>query len=253
MKIINGADIRGLNALSSSSSSNAARVIPTNAKVSFATSAFADLSSSIALTISADLDSTQIRREKRAMRKVILSAAISFDGFIEGPNGEIDWIIFGEQEGASDLLQLVDEIDTVIYGRVSYELWGNPEITDASSDFEKKFNGAIVTMDRYVFSRTKTEFEGNATAIGGGAAELVNDLKSKPGKNIWLYGGSKLITTFMNLDLVDEFWLGVMPVILGNGKPLFANVENRHRLRLKHSKPSPSGAIGVRYETVRQR
>ena len=56
------------------------------------------------------------------MRKIILSAAISFDGFIEGPNGEIDWILFGENEGASDLMQLVDEIDTVLYGRVSYEM-----------------------------------------------------------------------------------------------------------------------------------
>ena len=56
------------------------------------------------------------------MRKIILSAAISFDGFIEGPNGEIDWILFGENEGASDLMQLVDDIDTVLYGRVSYEM-----------------------------------------------------------------------------------------------------------------------------------
>lgn len=187
------------------------------------------------------------------MRKVILSAAISFDGYIEGPNREIDWIVFGDQEGASDLLQLVNEIDTVIYGRISYEMWGNPKITDESSDFEKTFNGAIAKMDRYVFSTTRSEFEGNAIAVNGGPAELVNGLKKKPGKNIWLYGGSKLITTFMNLDLIDEFWLGVMPVILGKGKPLFADVEARHRLRLKEAKPSPSGAIGVRYETVRQR
>lgn len=185
------------------------------------------------------------------MRNVILSAAISFDGFIEGPNGEIDWIIFGDTEGGSDLMELVEEIDTVLYGRVSYEMWGNPEITDQSSDFEKNFYGAIGKMDRYVFSRTKTEFGGNPTVISGGIAELIRDLKSRPGKNIWLYGGASLVTTFMNLDLVDEFWLGVMPVILGKGKPLFENVEQRHRLRLKESKTSPSGVISVRYETVR--
>lgn len=185
------------------------------------------------------------------MRKVILSAAISFDGFIEGPNGEIDWITFGDNEGAPDLMQLIEEIDTVLYGRVSYEMWGNPEITDESSDFEKNFNGAIAKMDRYVFSTTKTEFEGNVTVVSDGIPELINDLKSKPGRNIWLYGGASLVTTFMNLDLVDDFWLGVMPVILGQGKPLFQNVEQRHKLRLKHSKASPSGAIGVRYEVVR--
>jgi len=185
------------------------------------------------------------------MRKVILSAAISFDGFIEGPNGEIDWITFGDEDGAADLMELVSVIDTVLYGRVSYEMWGNPEITENSSDFEKNFYGAVSKMDRFVFSRTKAKFDGNATAVGDVAAELVGDLKSKPGKNIWLYGGSSLVTTFMNLDLVDEFWLGVMPVILGRGKPLFQDVEQRHKLKLIRSTPSKSGAMGVRYETVR--
>ena len=185
------------------------------------------------------------------MRNVILSAAISFDGLIEGPNGEIDWIKFGEEEGASDLMELVGEIDTVLYGRISYEMWGNPEITKESSEFEKNFHGAIVKMDRYVFSTTKTDFEGKVTVVKDNVAELVKVLKSKPGKNIWLYGGSSLVTSFMNLDLVDELWLGVMPVVLGQGKPLFQNVEHRHNMRLIHSKPSPSGAIGVRYEFVR--
>lgn len=185
------------------------------------------------------------------MRNVILSAAISFDGFIEGPNGEIDWITFGDDEGGSDLMELVAEIDTVLYGRVSYETWGNPEITEESSEFEKNFYGPLLKMDRYVFSRTKTEFEGNATVVSDGITEVVRDLKSRPGKNIWLYGGASLVTTFMNLDLVDEFWLGVMPVILGQGKPLFQDVEHSHRLRLKTSKASKSGVIGVRYERVK--
>ena len=185
------------------------------------------------------------------MRNVILSAAISFDGFIEGPNGEIDWITFGDEDGASDLMELVGAIDTVLYGRVSYEMWGNPEITEKSSEFEKNFYGALSKMDRYVFSTTKTEFEGNVTVVKDNVENLIKDLKSKPGKNIWLYGGASLVTTFMNLDLVDEFWLGVMPIILGQGKPLFQNVEQRHKLKLKQSTASPSGAIGVRYETVR--
>jgi dihydrofolate reductase len=185
------------------------------------------------------------------MRNVILSAAISFDGFIEGPNGEIDWIIFCENDVPSDLMQLIEGIDTVLYGRVSYEMWGNPEITEQSSDFEKNFYGPLLKMDRYVFSRTKSEFEGNAKVVSDNIAGVIADLKSRPGKNIWLYGGASLVTTFMNLDLVDEFWLGVMPVILGKGKPLFTDVEQRHRLRLKESKTSPSGVISVRYETIR--
>ena len=101
IKIMNGADIRGLIELSPSSSIKPERVIPTNANVPAATSTLADLNSAFAFIISADLDFTQSPREKRIMRKVILSAAISFDGFIEGPSGEIDWITFGDEEGGS--------------------------------------------------------------------------------------------------------------------------------------------------------
>lgn len=82
------------------------------------------------------------------MRKVILCLAVSFDGFIEGPNGELDWIVF-DKDGGSDLMSFVEEIDSIFYGRVSYEMWGNPPITDESSDFERSFYGALAKMNRY--------------------------------------------------------------------------------------------------------
>src|SRR5688500_4706524 len=101
------------------------------------------------------------------MRKIILCCAVSFDGFIEVPNGELDWIVFGE-EGGSALTDFIKEIDTVLYGRVSYEMWGNPTLDDDSSEFEKNFYGALLKMDRYVFSRSKTEFDGNAKVVDSG-------------------------------------------------------------------------------------
>lgn len=184
------------------------------------------------------------------MRKVIMCLAVSFDGFIEGPNGEIDWIVFGEESGAA-LTEFIGEIDTVLYGRVSYEMWGNPPITENSSEFEKTFYGKLGKIDRYVFSTTKDEFDGNAKVVKDGIAEFVAELKSKPGKHIWLYGGANLITTFMNLDLVDEYRLAIMPVVIGRGKPLFIDVEDRHRLKLMDVKPSKSGVLAVTYEAVR--
>lgn len=184
------------------------------------------------------------------MRKVILCLAVSFDGFIEGPNGEIDWIVF-DKDGGSDLMSFVDEIDTVFYGRVSYELWGNPPITDASSDFERSFYGALKKMDRYVFSTTKTELEGNPTVVSSRIEKLVRDLKQKPGKHIWLYGGSDLIRTFMNHDLVDEYRIAIMPSIIGEGKPLFSGIVSQHKLRLIEATPSNSGVLAVKYEAKR--
>ena len=184
------------------------------------------------------------------MRKVILCLAVSFDGFIEGPNGEIDWIVF-DKDGGSDLMSFVEEIDTVFYGRISYELWGNPPITDKSSEFEKSFYGALAKMDRYVFSRTKTEFEGNPTVVADGITKLVRDLKKKAGKHIWLYGGSDLIRTFMNHDLVDEYRIAIMPSIIGEGKPLFSGIVSQHKLRLIEATPSNSGVLAVKYEARR--
>lgn len=184
------------------------------------------------------------------MRKVILCLAVSFDGFIEGPNGEIDWIVF-DKEGGSDLTEFIKEIDTVFYGRISYEMWGRPEITEASSEFEKSFYGELNKMDKYVFTATKSEFGGNPHVVKDDISQLVTELKSRPGKHIWLYGGASLITTFANLDLIDEFRIAVMPVIIGKGKPLFKDIENRMELKLVEVMGSPSGVVKVTYQTVR--
>lgn len=184
------------------------------------------------------------------MRKIILCLAISFDGFIEGPNGEIDWIVF-DSEGGSDLTDFIQEIDTVLYGRISYEMWGNPALTDSSSEFEKNFYGALNKMDRYVFSKSKQQFDGSPTVVKSHIPELIKKLKQQPGKNIWLYGGAALISTFMNLNLIDEFRIAVMPVILGQGKPLFKEIENRLKLKLVETKTSKAGVLGIRYEAVR--
>lgn len=184
------------------------------------------------------------------MRKVILCLAVSFDGFIEGPNGEIDWIVF-DKDGGSDLMSFAEEIDTIFYGRVSYEMWGNPPITESSSEFEKKFYGSLYKMDRYVFSTTKDSFGGYATAVSSGIPKLVRSLKKKPGKHIWLYGGASLIRTFMNQDLVDEYRIAIMPSIIGEGKALFSGIVSHHKLRLIEATPSKSGVLAVKYEAQR--
>jgi dihydrofolate reductase len=184
------------------------------------------------------------------MRKIILCLAVSFDGFIEGPNGELDWLVFDE-EGGSELTHFIQEIDTILYGRISYEMWGNYPITDSSSEFEKTFYGALAKMDRYVFSRSKNEFEGNPTVVKSDIPELIQKLKQQSGKNIWLYGGASLITSFMNLDLVDEYRIAIMPVIIGKGKPLFKDIDGRHKLKLVSITPSTAGVLGVHYEAVR--
>ena len=177
-------------------------------------------------------------------RRVILDLAVTLDGFIEGKNGEVDWCIMDPEMEFTNFLH---QIDTIFYGRKSYEMWGQyvPEInTDAS---EKEMWDLVHSKKKYVFSRTKNETNDNAIFINENILEEVNKLKNKLGKDIWLYGGASVITTFINLGLVDEFRLSIHPVILGEGKPMFIDINQRVNLKLVDTRTFNSGVVQVIY------
>lgn len=181
------------------------------------------------------------------MRKIILSLATSLDNFIEGPNGEVDWMTFNEETGIA-LNNFIQEIDTILYGRISYELYGNYTPSENSSDFEKDFYAKTNKMSKYVFSSSRNDFEGSPTVVHSEIKTSMLHLKQQPGKNIWLYGGAQLINTFMNLNLVDEIRIAVMPIILGSGKPLFRGLAERVPLKLTRIESSQLGVVGLYYE-----
>jgi dihydrofolate reductase len=185
------------------------------------------------------------------MRKIILDLAVTLDGFIEGPNGEIDWLAGDENTDFGDILTgILDGIDTIFYGRISYDLWGNYRPEGVVSEKLKKAYDLQHSKKKYVFSTTKTS-DDKATVIHSNVKERVLEIKQQPGENIWLYGGASLITTFANLDLIDVYRLSVFPVILGAGKPLFHDIQKRIGLKLRESKSSPSSSvIQLIYDTV---
>ena len=188
------------------------------------------------------------------MRKIILNLTLTLDGFIEGPNGEIDWIVGDSSVDFGDILtEIIRDKDAIFYGRKSYELWGNYSPEQGSQKLKDAY-ALMHTKTKYVFSETKTSDGTNAIFINENIKQRVEEIKrSRNGgrKNIWLYGGASLITTFLNLDLIDEYHLAIQPVILGKGKPLFQNVEQRHRLKLIETKGDPSGVAVLIYETDR--
>lgn len=178
-------------------------------------------------------------------RKVILDLAVTLDGFIEGKNGEIDWCIMDDEMGFTIFL---DQIDTILYGRKSYDLWGQYKPKEDDSQMDKEMWNIVHSKEKYVFSRTQTgENDQKATYINDNLVQEITKLKNKPGKDIWLYGGASLITTFVNLGLVDEFRLSVHPVILGEGKPLFTNIKDRVNLKLVNTRPFKSGVVQLIY------
>jgi dihydrofolate reductase len=181
------------------------------------------------------------------MRKVILDLAVTLDGFIEGPNGEIDWCIMDDD---IQFDQFLSSIDTIFYGRKSYELWGNYQPDKNANSMEVGLYDAIHSKNKYVFSTTKSTDNSKAVFIKDDIEVKVKEIKSKPGRNIWLYGGASLIKTFIELNLVDEYRLAVHPIILGTGKPLFFELNRRIGIRLTQVNTSKSGVVQLCYEQV---
>jgi dihydrofolate reductase len=179
------------------------------------------------------------------MRKIILDLAVTLDGFIEGPNGEIDWCIM---DGDSDFGEFLADIDAIFYGRVSYDLWGSWQPGENAGATIKEAYKSIHGKTKYVFSATRKNENGKAIFINSDIKERVQEIIQQPGKNIWLYGGGKLITTFIDLGLVDVYRLAVHPVILGSGKPLFKDIKERVGLKLSDVKSSKSGVVLLSYE-----
>lgn len=177
-------------------------------------------------------------------RKVILDLAVTLDGFIEGPNGEIDWCIM---EPEMNFTAFLKQIDTILYGRKSYELWRSYPILEGATEEDLEMQRLIEAKEKFVFSRTQKS-DDKATFINTNISEEVAKMKGKAGGDLWLYGGARLITTFINLDLVDEYRLSVHPVILGAGKPLFSDIVGRVQLELVSSKTFPSGVVQLIYK-----
>jgi len=180
------------------------------------------------------------------MRKVILDLAISLDDFIEGSKGEIDWCIMDDDMNFDGFLS---NIDTIFYGRVSYDAWGNYQPDNNADVSEKAFWQNIHSKKKYVFS-SEVRNDEHVTFINSNIADKVAEIKNKSGKDIWLYGGASLIQTFIQLNLIDVYRISVHPIALGTGKPLFENLTNRLNLKLTQTNTFKSGVVQLIYEPV---
>ncbi|MEH7252934.1 dihydrofolate reductase family protein [Neobacillus niacini] len=187
--------------------------------------------------------STEVKR-----RRVILDLAVTLDGFIEGKNGEVDWCIM---DSDMEFINFLNQIDTILYGRKSYDLWGQFTPEKEDTETEKEIWEVVHSKQKYVFSRKQKGTDNKAIFINDQILEEVNKLKNKPGRDIWLYGGANLITSFINLGLVDKFRLSVHPVILGEGKPLFIDIQERLNLKLVNTRSFSSGIVQLIYHLNR--
>lgn len=172
------------------------------------------------------------------MRKIILGLAVSLDSFIEGPNGEFDWCFTDQDYGMGEFFK---RVDAVFMGRKSYEL-------AQKMNSEGNEIPGMPKMTEYVFSNTLSNAKDGVIIVNGDIKEKVSKIKSSPGKDIWLFGGTELTASLMNKGLVDELWLSVHPILLGSGKPLFTGITKRTELTLIESKTYETGLVSLKYE-----
>jgi dihydrofolate reductase len=185
------------------------------------------------------------------MRKLIYSMGVSLDGFIAGPEGEIDWSA-PDEELHRFHNQQARETGVYLYGRRLYEVmryWETADEEPSAPEHELEFARIWKDTPKIVFSKTLEEVEGNARLVRDGVAEEVAKLKKQPGKELAV-GGAGLASTFMKLGLIDEYRLFVSPVVLGGGTPYFPALDERINLELVETQTFGSRVLYVRYRRV---
>lgn len=174
-------------------------------------------------------------------RRIRYQVAASLDGFLTGPNGEIDWI---PMDPEIDFAALFAQFDTMLVGRRTFE---------ALTAQGNAGTGGAFGMTTYVFSRTLVQKDHpDVTIVDDGLAETIAALKAKPGKDIWLFGGGDLFRSLAALHLVDTVELAVCPTLLGGGLPVLPSPADRIPLELTGQRVySKTGTVMLEYRLAR--
>ena len=174
------------------------------------------------------------------MRKISLFIAMSLDGYIAKPNDDLSFLKLVEKAGEDyGYAEFTSKIDTIIIGRKTYDYVVN-EIGASHYD-----NGQ---RDIYVITRTERPQVGRTTFYTGNITELVKQLKSENGKNIYCDGGAEVINELLKHNLIDEFIISVIPVILGNGTRLFKDGRPEQALEFITAKTFETGLAQLHYK-----
>jgi dihydrofolate reductase len=179
------------------------------------------------------------------MKKVIFQMSVSIDGYVEGPNREIDWHIVDDEFNAY-AVETLAATDVLLMGRRTYELMAGYWPTAPNNDpVKEKMNGT----PKLVFSRTLKRVDWqNSRLAEGSVADEVARLKRAPGDGLLWVGGSDLAVSFLEQGLLDELRIILTPILLGAGKTVFDTIQKRYPLKLLSTKSFQSGNVILTYE-----
>jgi dihydrofolate reductase len=170
-------------------------------------------------------------------RKLALYIATSIDGYIAKPNDDLSFLSLVHKEGEDyGYEKFIASVDTVILGRKTYD-WVMTQVPE--------FPHANKTT--FVITRTSKPSIGNTNFYTGNIEDLVYQLKSKPGKNIFIDGGAEIVNELLKKQLIDEFIISIIPIVLGEGVRLFHDTNPEQQLKLTAVKHFDTGLVQLHY------
>jgi len=175
-------------------------------------------------------------------RKLVLYLAMSLDGYIAGPGDDLSWLsavmVEGEDYGYAEFIA---NVDTIIVGRKTYD-----KVLSMVDEFPH------ANKECFIITRTERPAKGNLQLYTGDVVKLVNDLKEKKGKNIFCDGGAQVINLLIKNQLIDEYIVSIIPIILGDGIRLFDAGLPQTNLDLVESTKYKTGLVKLHYKSVSQ-
>lgn len=198
------------------------------------------------------------------MRKIIVSVHSTFNGVVTGPKNDetnfMTWAQVGIEDINESFHEIFETVDTIMLGRGTYEDLSTkwpfvrdwPGVDDASLHLGDLINNTpkVVVAGHKIDGLKWGDFEAPTQLVGDDIQEQIRALKKQEGGDILTFGSPLLVQSLTNADLIDEYRILVHPVIVGQGRRLFDNIEGRKDLRLKSTKTFEHGAILIQYERV---
>ncbi|TWR23960.1 dihydrofolate reductase [Mucilaginibacter achroorhodeus] len=188
------------------------------------------------------------------MKKVKLQMQLSVDGFVAGPNGEMDWLTWNWDDELKNYVgELTASIDTIIMGRKLAEgfipVWKERLADPQMAEFAR----TMVETPKHVFTKTLDDSPWEFTELAtGDFAEEVNKIKSGEGKDIIVYGGAGFVSSLIKHNLIDEYHLFINPEAIGKGMAIFSSIEDRLSLTLEEARQFDCGVTVLRYRSTQK-
>jgi dihydrofolate reductase len=187
------------------------------------------------------------------MRKLILSANITLDGYMAGERGDLDWhFTHWNHELMEDALEQLRGVDTILVGRVAYDSmashWPCAEKSKLNTATEREYAETMNRVRKIVFSKSlKKASWHNSELMKDIVPDEIQKLKRLPGKDMIIWGGVTLASAFLEKKLFDEYRISIAPIVIGRGVSISKEITQGLRLRLINTRIFSNGVVTMTY------